>query len=142
MMEVMYVVEINIGPSAALAPVESVAALAGRGLKGDRQFCEEGARPGGALTLIEAEALEDVGLTGAQSRRQVVVRGVRLNDLVGKRFLVGGVECLGVELCEPCLHLQQLTRPGIIKDLIHRGGLNADILTDGQISVGDSVSTS
>ncbi len=103
MMGVMYVVEINIGPSAALAPVESVAALAGKGLKGDRQFCEDGARPGGALTLIEAEALED-------------------------------------ELCEPCLHLQQLTRSGIIKDLIHRGGLNADILTDGQISVGDSLS--
>ena len=136
----MKVVEINIGSSEALAPVESVAALAGKGLKGDRQFCEEGARPGGALTLIEAEALEDVGLSGAQSRRQVVVRGVRLNDLVGKRFRVGSVECVGVELCEPCLHLQQLTRPGIIKDLIHRGGLNADILTDGQITVGDAVS--
>jgi MOSC domain-containing protein YiiM len=81
-----------------------------------------------------------VGLTGAQSRRQVVVRGVRLNELVGKRFRVGDVECLGVRLCEPCLHLQQMTRPGIIKDLIHRGGLNADILTDGQISVGDPVS--
>jgi MOSC domain-containing protein YiiM len=136
----MNVVEINIGPSEALARVESVAALAGKGLKGDRQFCEEGARPGGALTLIEAEALEDVGLSGAESRRQVVVRGVRLNDLVGKRFRVGNVECVGVELCEPCLHLQQLTRPGIIKDLIHRGGLNADILTDGQITVGDAVS--
>jgi MOSC domain-containing protein YiiM len=136
----MNVVEINIGPSEALARVESVAALAGKGLKGDRQFCEEGARPGGALTLIEAEALEDVGLSGAESRRQVVVRGVRLNDLVGKRFRVGNVECVGVEICEPCLHLQQLTRPGIIKDLIHRGGLNADILTDGQITVGDAVS--
>ncbi|MGN6175931.1 MAG: MOSC domain-containing protein [Streptosporangiaceae bacterium] len=136
----MNVVEINIGPSGALAGVESVAALAGKGLKGDRQFCEEGARPGGALTLIEEEALEDVGLSGAESRRQVVVRGVRLNDLVGKRFRVGSVECVGVELCEPCLHLQQLTRPGIIKDLIHRGGLNADILTDGQITVGDAVS--
>ena len=137
MMEPMIVVEMNIGPSGALAPVTSVAALAGKGLKGDRHFFEHGAHPGGALTLIEAEALADVGLTGAQSRRQVVVRGVHLNDLVGKRFRVGGVECLGVELCEPCLHLQQLTRPGIIKDLIHRGGLNADILTDGQISVGD-----
>ena len=136
----MNVVEINIGPSEVLAGVDSVAALAGKGLKGDRQFCEEGARPGGALTLIEAEALEDVGLSGAESRRQVVVRGVRLNDLVGKRFRVGSVECVGVELCEPCLHLQQLTRPGIIKDLIHRGGLNADILTDGQITVGDAVS--
>jgi MOSC domain-containing protein YiiM len=138
----MNVVEINIGPSEALAPVDSVAALAGKGLKGDRQFCESGARPGGALTLIEAEALDDVGLSGAQSRRQVVVRGIRLNDLVGKRFRVGDVECMGVKLCEPCLHLQQLTRPGIIKDLIHRGGLNADILTDGQINVGDALSAS
>jgi MOSC domain-containing protein YiiM len=140
MMGPMEVVEINIGPSDALASVESVAALAGKGLKGDRQFFEEGAAPGEALTLVEAEVLEDVGLTGIQSRRQVVVRGVRLNDLIGKRFLVGGVECLGVEICEPCLHLQSLTRPGIIKDMIHRGGLNADILTDGQISVGDAVS--
>jgi len=136
----MEVVEINIGPSEALAPVEAVAAIAGKGLKGDRQFFERGADPGDALTLIEAEALEDVGLTGAQSRRQVVVRGVRLNELIGKRFRVGDVECLGVKLCEPCTHLQELTRPGIIKDLIHRGGLNADILTDGQISVGDPVS--
>jgi MOSC domain-containing protein YiiM len=137
----VHVEEINIGSSEALLPVGSVAALAGKGLHGDRHFCADGAKPGQALTLIEAEALEDAGLTGAQSRRQVVVRGVRLNDLVGKRFRVGDVECAGVELCEPCLHLQQLTRPGIIKDLIHRGGLNADILTDGQIRVGDRIST-
>jgi MOSC domain-containing protein YiiM len=64
---------------------------------------------------------------------------VRLKDLVGKRFKVGDVECLGVKLCEPCLHLQSLTRPGIIKDLVHRAGINADIVTDGQISVGDPV---
>jgi MOSC domain-containing protein YiiM len=136
----MQVVEINIGPSEALASVDSVAALAGKGLKGDRQFCEEGAEPGEALTLVEAEVLEDVGLTGVQSRRQVVVRGVRLNDLIRKRFLVGAVECFGVKICEPCQHLQELTRPGIIKDMIHRGGLRADILTDGQVSVGDAVS--
>jgi len=138
----MEVVEINIGPSEALAPVDSVAVLAGKGLKGDRQFCENGAAPGEALTLIEAEVLEDVGLTGAQARRQVVVRGVRLNDLIGKRFRVGDVVCLGVKICEPCLHLQELTRPDIIKDMIHRGGLNADILTDGQISIGDAIAAS
>jgi MOSC domain-containing protein YiiM len=137
----MHVEAINIGPSDRLEPAVSVAAIAGKGLKGDRQFADEGARPGGALTLIEAEVLEDVGLTGAQSRRQVVVRGVRVNDLIGKRFRIGDVECLGVEICEPCSHLQSLTRPGIIKDLIHRGGLNADILTDGTISVGDAVSS-
>jgi MOSC domain-containing protein YiiM len=66
---------------------------------------------------------------------------VRLNDLVGRRFRVGDVECAGVELCEPCQHLQQLTWPRIIKDLLHRGGLNANILTDGQIRVGDQIST-
>jgi MOSC domain-containing protein YiiM len=135
----MKVEEINIGPSDAIAPVQVANALAGKGLQGDRHFYREGAAPGQALTLIEAEVLEGVGLTGAESRRQVVVRGVRLNDLVGRRFRVGAVECLGVELCEPCLHLQQLTRPGIIKELIHRAGLNADILNDGHISVGDAV---
>ena len=131
---------IHIGASHALAPVDFVRAIAGSGLEGDRHFRPDGQRPGGALTLIEAEALDDVALTGAQSRRQLVVRGVRLNDLVGKRFLVGSVECLGVELCEPCLHLQKLTRPGIIDDLVHRGGLNADILTSGTIAVGDEIS--
>ncbi len=134
----MNVESIAIGPSEALAPVESVRAVAGQGLVGDRK-ANAGTRPGGALTLIEAEALEDVGLTGVESRRQVVVRGVRLNDLVGKRFRVGEVECEGVELCEPCLHLQSLTRPGVIDDLLHRGGLNADILNDGTIAVGDPV---
>jgi MOSC domain-containing protein YiiM len=134
--------QINIGSSQALGPVDFVRAVAGCGLEGDRHFRPEGQRRGGALTLIEAEALEDVGLTGPQARRQVVVRGVRLNDLVGKRFLVGGIECEGVELCEPCLHLQSLTRPGIIEDLLHRGGLNADIVTSGTISVGDTVTVS
>ena len=135
----MKVEEINIGPSDVLAPVETVTAVADCGLEGDRHYRAGGQRPGNALTLIEAEVLEEVGLTGAESRRQVVVRGVRLNDLVGKRFRVGDVECSGVELCEPCRHLQKLTRPGIIKDLIHRGGLRADILSGGTISVGDKV---
>ena len=138
----MKVEAITIGESDALRPVESVDAVAGKGLEGDRHFFAEGARPGGAITLIEAEVLEDVGLGGPQSRRQVVTRGVRLNDLVGKRFFVGEIECEGVELCEPCLHLQSLTRPGIIDDLLHRGGLNADIVTSGTISVGDPVTVS
>ena len=135
----MRVEAITIGPSEALGPVESVRAVAGQGLEGDRHFRPKGARPGGALTLIEAEVLAEVGLTGPESRRQLVVSGVSLNDLVGRRFRVGEVECLGVELCEPCLHLQSLTRPGIIDELVHRGGLNADLLTGGRIAVGDLV---
>ena len=122
-----------------LETVESVRALAGKGLEGDRHYHPEGAAPGQALTLVEEESVLDVGLPPGGTRRQLTVRGVRLNDLVGKRFRVGGVECYGVELCEPCLHLQELTRPGIIKDLVHRAGINADILTDGTISVGDEI---
>jgi MOSC domain-containing protein YiiM len=135
----MRVESIAIGPSEALAPAESVQVVAGKGVEGDRHFAPGGARPGEALTLIEAEVLEEVGLTGAESRRQVVVRGVRLNDLVGRRFVVGDVECVGVELCEPCKHLESLTRPGIIGELVHRAGLNADVLNDGTISVGDAI---
>jgi MOSC domain-containing protein YiiM len=97
------------------------------------------------LTLIEAEALEglrdDTGieLSAAESRRQVLTRGIRLNDLVGERFAVGGVECVGQEWCEPCNHLQGLTRPGVLRGLLHRGGLRADIVSGGRIAVGDTV---
>jgi len=132
------VVAIHLGDE-ALRPVESAVALAGKGLEGDRYFFPEGAKPGRALTLVEEESVVDVGLGPGETRRQLTTRGVRLNDLVGKRFRVGAVECYGVELCEPCKHLESLTRPGIIKDLVHRAGLNADILTDGTITVGDRV---
>jgi MOSC domain-containing protein YiiM len=132
---------IHLGPDegGGLSAVESVRAVAGQGLEGDRHFRPNGAKPGQALTLVEAEDVEDVGLAPGQTRRQLTVRGVRLNDLVGKRFRVGDVECYGVELCEPCLHLQSMTRPGIIRELAHRAGINADILSDGVISVGDEV---
>jgi MOSC domain-containing protein YiiM len=123
----------------ALWTVEDVRAVAGKGLEGDRHFHDGGAPPGQALTLVSAEAVEDVGLAPGQTRRQVTVRDVDVNGLVGKRFRVGEVECFGVELCEPCRHLEQMTRPGIIKELTHRAGINADILTDGVIRVGDPV---
>lgn len=124
---------------AELWTVDSVRAVAGKGLEGDRHYHEEGAPSGQALTLVEAEVVEEVGLAAGETRRQVTVRGVRLNELVGKRFLVGDVECLGVELCEPCSHLEKMTRPGMIKALVHRAGINADIVAGGTIRVGDSV---
>jgi MOSC domain-containing protein YiiM len=125
--------------SPRLRSVDSVRAVAGKGLESDRHFRPKGAKPGQALTLVEAENVESVGLEPGETRRQVTTRGVRLNDLVGKRFRVGEVECYGVELCEPCTHLQTMTRPAIIKELTHRAGINADILTDGTISVGDEI---
>jgi MOSC domain-containing protein YiiM len=122
-----------------LHDVESIEVLAGKGVVGDRHFHADGAPAGRALTLVEAEVVDEAGLDAGATRRQVTVRGVRLNDLVGKRFRVGGVECYGVELCEPCLHLESLTRPGLVKELAHRAGINADVLDGGSISVGDEV---
>jgi|SRR5688572_12640840 len=126
-------------------PVERVRALAGRGLEGNRYFYDGDAPPGRALTLIAAEALEEgevesgVPLGADESRRNVLTRGIDVNALVGRRFRVGEVECYGVELCEPCRSLEGMTRPGIVKAYVHRAGLNADILTDGEIRVGDQV---
>lgn len=137
----MTVVAIHLGApkNPELWQVDSVQAVAGKGLEGDRYFFADGATPGQALTLVEEENVEDVGLPPGATRRQITTRGVRLNDLIGKRFRVGAVECYGVELCEPCSHLQTLTRPGIMRELAHRAGINADILTDGVISVGDEI---
>jgi MOSC domain-containing protein YiiM len=126
-------------------PVESARALAGRGLEGNRYFFESDAPPGVALTLIAAEAVEamerehGISIEPRESRRNVVTRGIDVNELVGKTFRIGEVECRGIELCEPCTVLQAMTKPGVIKGLAHRGGLNADIISDGEISVGDAV---
>ena len=118
--------------------------MPGRGLEGDRYFDGKGTfshwrGSGRALTLVEAEALDDVGLDWAAARRNVVTRGVGLNDLVGKRFRIGDVECAGRRLCEPCRHLEQLTEDGMLRALAGRGGLRADVLTSGEIRVGDSL---
>jgi MOSC domain-containing protein YiiM len=124
----------------APAAREHVSVVAGRGIEGDRKFDSNH-----DLTLVEAEALEglteDTGieLGPGESRRQVMTRGVSLNELVGKRFRVGELECVGEELCEPCDHLQSLTKPGVLRGLVHRGGLCAEVLSGGEIAVGDSV---
>ncbi len=137
---------INIGPAEELpAAVGRARAEAGKGLVGNRYYFDDGAKPGRALTLIAAEALEataaedGIEISAAESRRNVLTRGIDVNALVGRRFRVGEVECLGVELCHPCKHLESMTKPGVIKGLANRGGLNADILTDGEIAVGDEV---
>ncbi len=143
--------------AAGSAPVErreAVEAEAGRGLVGDRYFLGNSTAhvkgrtigPGRQLTLIEAEAVdaaaheEGIVTPAASIRRNIVTRGVPLNHLVGREFSVGPVRVRGVELCEPCNHMETLVgKPGIREALIHRGGLNAEILTSGTIRVGDVI---
>jgi hypothetical protein len=125
--------------------VETVDAVAGRGLVGDRYYERRGTFSGPGrgyeLTLVEAEILDSIDLPWEQARRNIVTRGIALNALVGHRFKIGSVECIGRRLAEPCAHLEKLARPGLLRPLVHRGGLRADILAGGTISVGDSVAS-
>jgi MOSC domain-containing protein YiiM len=138
---------IHIAPEKVQLPrsVERAVAVPGRGLEGDRYYQGKGSFsqwPGERdLTLIEAEALEDaeVELDPGEARRNVVVRGVDLNGLVGRRFRVGAVECEALELSPPCKHLEKLTQPGVMRALANRGGIRAAIRTGGEIVVGDPV---
>jgi hypothetical protein len=128
---------------APLSRVGSAAALSGRGLDGDRYAEGKGtfSAPGHGyeLTLVEADVLDAVRLSWEDARRNIVTTGISLNALVGKQFRVGPVMCVGRRLAEPCAHLEKLAHPGLLRPLVHRGGLRADILTDGTITLGDDV---
>jgi hypothetical protein len=126
-----------------LARVEQAEAVAGRGLEGDRYYDGRGTFSGPGhgyqLTLVEAEILDSIDLPWEQARRNNVTRGIALNALVGHHFTVGAVECVGRRLAEPCAHLERLTRSGLLRPLVHRAGLRADIVQGGSISTGDQV---
>jgi MOSC domain-containing protein YiiM len=147
------VVSLHIAPAkgAPMLPVQSIRALAGKGLEEDRYFKGEGfyswfSGPLRELSLIEAEVLERLEqdhhlvLEAGETRRNIVTQGVPLGHLVGRTFRLGPVLLRGVEICEPCQHLVEVTaKPSLLSALIHRGGLHAQILTDGIIAIGDVI---
>ncbi|HYL46630.1 MAG TPA: ester cyclase [Candidatus Limnocylindrales bacterium] len=143
---------IGITPAgkAPIVFVKAVRAIAGRGLEGDRYFVKEGTysnEPGEGrdVTLIESEAVEAMNaklgtdFAAGEMRRNIVTRGIALNHLVGRDFRAGGALLRGIRLCEPCAYLQSMTRDGVLKQLIHRGGLRANIIADGEIHAGDEI---
>ncbi len=130
-----------------LEPIDKVEAVAGKGLVGDRYFLKEGTYsakdgPDRQVTLIEVEAIAGleneyhIELPPNQARRNLLTQGVPLNHLVGKTFKIGNVVLRGIRLCEPCGHLEKLTCKGVEKGLIHRGGLRAEIVSGGVLTVG------
>jgi MOSC domain-containing protein YiiM len=149
------VVSIHVAPDRG-APTTSIAevrAVPGKGLVGDRHFGRaesdpNAPRPDREITLVEAETIEalvrdyGVRLEPGDTRRNIVTRGVALNHLVDRQFTVGEVTLLGLRLCEPCAHLAELTHDKVLRGLVHRGGLRAQILTGGVIRVGDDVRAS
>ncbi len=147
--------QVAIAP-AATAPmqlVSSARALAGRGLEGDRYASNAGTfspragrRPGYELTLIAAEVVEDLTARDAHldfgsTRRNILTRGIDVNALVGREFSIGDVRCLGLRLAEPCAHLERIAGPGLLRPLIHCGGLRADVLSGGVIEAGSLITT-
>jgi hypothetical protein len=129
---------------APLVRVAAAKAVPGRGLEGDRYYGSRGTFSGPGhgyeLTFVEAEVLDSIDLPWEQARRNIVTRGISLNALVGHHFTIGAVECVGRRLAEPCSHLERLTRSGLLRPLVHRAGLRADIVRGGSISTGDQVS--
>jgi len=145
------VTAIYISAAATVLPqaVSEAEARTNRGLVGDRYFegCGtfsdwEPKGPGRELTLIESEVLAALDLSAEEIRRNIVTEGVRLNDLVGKRFRIGNVLIEGIRLCPPCTHLDQVTGKELLKPLADRGGLRANVLSDGVIRVGDAITIS
>jgi MOSC domain-containing protein YiiM len=146
-------VAIYVAPTGS-APMEArdrVEVLAGVGLAGDRYATATGTYSGTGrdprdVTLIEREAIDAVRVDGEidvheyDTRRNLVTEGVALNHLVGREFRVGAVRMRGVRLSEPCAYLEQLTGlTGVWAAFVHRGGLRAEILDDGELRVGDAV---
>ena len=129
---------------------DSVEVVAGAGIKGDRYF-DRHDEPGQNITLIEAEEIEsfvseyqrppDLSI----SNRNIVTRGVRLNDLVGREFMIGELRLRGVELCEPCLGLgnalasPELPAAKVVKRFLHKAGLRADVLSSGSLARGAKI---
>lgn len=148
---------IFIAPAAAapMIALERTRVVAGRGLEGDRYFDGRGyysrvpPLTGRRLTLIEAESLEameretGIALAPNECRRNLVTRGIRLDELIGKRFRIGGIECYGERPCPPCGYIEGLTgKPGLNRAMTDRGGIRAEILLDGEIILGDVIDLS
>jgi len=125
--------------------VNSIDVLANQGVIGDRHF-KEFNDPYNQLSLIESENIDDynvkygLNIPYLDFRRNIVTKGIQLNNLVGKKILVGNVEVEGIDLCRPCRHLTEvLEQDNILKEFLRRGGLRCQVLSSSSIKVGDKI---
>ena len=125
--------------------VNSIEVLANKGIVGDRHFHDFN-DPYNQLSLIEAENIDEYNIKFGLDipyinfRRNVVTKGIQLNDLIGKKLKVGNVELEGIELCRQCRHLtEMLDQKNILKEFMRKGGLRCQILSSSKINIGDKI---
>ena len=144
-MSEVYKIGITNNNNQKIKEVNSIEVLANQGIIGDRHF-KEFNDPYNQLSLIESENIDYYNIKFGSNipyldfRRNVVTKGIQLNDLVGKKLLVGNVEVEGIDLCRPCRHLTEVLGQGnILKEFLRRGGLRCQVLSSSSIKIGDKI---
>ena len=144
-MSKVYKLGITKNNNQKIKEVNSIEVLANQGIIGDRHF-KEFNDPYSQLSLIESENIDyynikyGLDIPYIDFRRNIITKGIRLNDLIGKKFLVGEVELEGIDLCRPCRHLcELLDQDNIIKEFLRRGGLRCQILSSSSIEIGNKI---
>ena len=141
----VYKLGISTEHNQSIKEVNSINVLANQGIVGDRHF-KEFNNPYNQLSLIESENIDyynikyGLNIPYINFRRNIVTKGIQLNDLVGKKILVGNIELEGIDLCRPCRHLTEvLGQDNIIKEFLRRGGLRCQVLSSSSIKIGDQI---
>ena len=144
-MSEVYKLGISNKNNQSINEVNSINVLANQGVVGDRHF-KEFNDPYHQLSLIESQNIDyynikyGLNIPYLEFRRNIVTKGIQLNDLVGKKILVGSVEVEGIDLCRPCRHLTEvLGQDNILKEFLRRGGLRCQVLSSSSIKVGDEI---
>jgi MOSC domain-containing protein YiiM len=145
-MSEVYKLGISVNNNKPINEVRSINVLANKGVVGDRHF-KEFNDPYNQLTLIESENIDyynikySLNIPYVDFRRNIITKGIKLNDLVGKKILVGKVQLEGIDLCRPCRHLSEvLGHENIIKEFLRKGGIRCQILTTSSIKISDKIS--
>tara|TARA_Y100000590_G_scaffold440430_1_gene565792 strand:- start:247 stop:687 length:441 start_codon:yes stop_codon:yes gene_type:complete len=144
-MSEVFKIGITKNKNQSIKEVEQISLLAGKGIVGDRNFHEKNDTDK-QITLIESENIDyynrnfNLNIPYLNFRRNIVTKNIQLNDLVGKKLLIGEVELKGIDLCRPCKSLQGMLRQNnIVKEFLKKGGLRCEILNNGIIKIGDFI---
>jgi len=135
----------NIGNEIQIQSLNEVEAIAGKGLINDKHF-KDGNEVRCQITLIEIEninyynRISNTTIPAISFRRNIITEGIKLNELVGKEFIIGKVRVKAHDLCRPCKYLEEsLKQKNIVKEFLYKGGLRCEILADGKIFIGDII---